>query len=412
MDTTVESTSPDRLRADLVATLRAKNWICTPAIEHAFRTVPRHLFVPDTVTPQQAYEDTIVVTKRGPDGKSTSTVSAPYLQAYALEQADLRPGARALEVGSGGFQAALMAELVGPDGHVVTVDIDADITGKARTYLDRAGYPQVQVVHGDGNLGHPPGAPFDAIIVSVEAGDIAPSWIEQLAPSGRIVVPMRMRTLTRYLTLRRSGDHLVATAALQCGFVAMQGNGSQLARRVPLRGNDIVLLLDDPTEVDAGALTAALDQPRRDVWSPVTITMHELESFERLHLWLSSQPRPFGALAVDRQRTEGLVDPQDRFTCPTLLTSGSLAYLTMRKIGDDRWQFGAHGFGPDAHALTADLLNLIAVWDRDYRHAPAPEITVHPHGTTPPVATGQPQLVVARRHTVIATTWPMPGRAR
>jgi protein-L-isoaspartate(D-aspartate) O-methyltransferase len=335
-----------------------------------------------------------------------------WLQAYALEQAGLRSGGRALEVGSGGYQAALIAELVGSDGHVVTVDIDADITGQARTYLDRAGYSQVQVVHGDGNLGYPPGAPFDAIIVSVEAGDVAPFWVEQLAPGGRLIVPLRLRTLTRYLTLQRAGDHLVATAALQCGFVAMQGHGSQLARRVPLRGNDIVLLLDDPAEVDAAALAAALDEPRHDVWSPVTITMHELESFERLHLWLSSQPRPFGALAVDRQRTEGLVDPQDRFTCPTLLSAGSFAYLAMRKIDDDRWQFGAHGFGPDAPTLTADLLGLITVWDRDYRQAPAPEITVHPPGSTTPAAAGQPQLVVARQHAAIAVTWPVPGSAR
>ena len=411
MDSTVESNSPDRLRAGLVATLTSKKWIRTPAVEHAFRTVPRHLFVPNTVAPEQAYEDTIVVTKRGPDGKSTSTVSAPYLQAYALEQAGLRPGGRALEVGSGGYQAALMAELVGSDGHVVTVDIDDDITGPARTYLDRTGYPQVQVVHGDGNLGYPPGAPFDAIIVSVEAGDVAPFWVEQLAPGGRLVVPLRMRTLTRYLTLQRASDHLVATAALQCGFVAMQGHGSQLARRVPLRGNDIVLLLDDPTDVNTDALTAALDQPRQDAWSPVTITMHEPESFERLHLWLSSQPRPFGALAVDRQRTEGLIDPQDRFTCPTLLSGDSFAYLAMRKTGDDTWQFGAHGFGPAAGPLTTDLVELIVVWDRGYRHGPGPDITVHPTGT-PPDAPGRVQLLVPRRDTTIAITWPSPASPR
>jgi protein-L-isoaspartate(D-aspartate) O-methyltransferase len=410
VDTTVERSSPGRLRAELAASLMAKNWIRTPAVERAFRTVPRHLFVPDTVTPEQAYENTIVATKRGPDGNTMSSVSAPWLQSFMLEEVGITPGARVLEVGSGGYQAALIAELVSPDGLVVTVDIDAEITGLARTYLHRAGYPQVQVVHGDGDLGHPPGAPYDAIIITMEVGDVSPFWVEQLAPAGRIVLPLRMRTLTRCLTLHRRDDHLAASRVLQCGFVPMQGNRSQLARRIPLRGNDIVLLLDDPVDVDAAALTAALDGPREDVWSPVTITVQELESFESLHLWLSSRPRPFGALAVDRQRTEGLVDPQDRFTCPTLLGAGSFAYLTMRKIDDDRWQFGAHGFGPDAHALTADMLDLIAAWDRDYRHARAPEITVHPNGATPPAATGQQQLVVARRHTAIAVTWP-PARS-
>jgi protein-L-isoaspartate(D-aspartate) O-methyltransferase len=312
---------------------------------------------------------------------------------------------------SGGYNAALIAELVGPGGHVVTVDIDADITTAARTYLDRAGYPQVQVVHGDGDLGHPPGAPFDAIIVTVEAGDIPPSWIAQLAPEGRIVVPLRMRTLTRCLTLQRRADHLVATTALQCGFVPMQGDRRQLARRMPLRGNDVVLLLDDPTDVDIVALTAALDQPQPPVWSPVFITMQELRSFENLHMWLSSQPRPFGALAVDREATKGLLDPQDRFTCPTLLSDASFAYLAMRKVDDDRWQFGAHGFGPDADALTSDVIDLLVGWDHAYRHAPAPEISVHPLGTAPP-ETQQLQLLVARRHTSIAVTWPTPRSPR
>jgi protein-L-isoaspartate(D-aspartate) O-methyltransferase len=101
VDTTVESTSPDRLRADLAAHLTAKGWTRTPAIERAFRTVPRHLFVPDTVGLEQAYADEIVATKRGPDGKTTSSVSAPWVQAFMLAEAGIKPGARVLEVGSG-----------------------------------------------------------------------------------------------------------------------------------------------------------------------------------------------------------------------------------------------------------------------------------------------------------------------
>jgi protein-L-isoaspartate O-methyltransferase len=84
VDTTVESTSPDRLRADLAAHLTAKGWTRTPAVERAFRTVPRHLFVPDTVGLEQAYADEIVATKRGPDGKTTSSVSAPWVSLSTL----------------------------------------------------------------------------------------------------------------------------------------------------------------------------------------------------------------------------------------------------------------------------------------------------------------------------------------
>ncbi|HWS37676.1 MAG TPA: methyltransferase, FxLD system [Actinoplanes sp.] len=411
VDSAVEDRTPEQLRTALVARLLAKEWIRTAAVETAVRTVPRHLFVPGTVTATEAYEDTVVATRRGPDGRTTSSVSAPWLQAYMLEEAALRPGSRVLEIGSGGYNAALIAEVVGPHGHVVTVDIDADITAGARSYLDRAGYPHVRVVHGDGELGYAPDGPYDAIVLTVEAGDISPHLVRQLAPGGRIVVPLRMRTLTRCLTLQPRGDHLAATAALQCGFVPMQGDRRQLARRVPLRGNDIILLLDDPVEVDAAALTTALTTPRVEVWAPVTITMQDGGSFESLHLWLSSQPRPFGALAVDRQATIGLLDPQDRFTCPALLADAGLAYLAMRKVGDNMWQFGAHGFGTAAGTLTTDLADLVVAWDRDYRHGPGPDVTVHPGGA-PPVPDGRLQLVVPRRDTTIAVTWPSPAGNR
>ncbi|MEU4645429.1 methyltransferase, FxLD system [Micromonospora sp. NPDC023814] len=412
MDSAVASTSPEQLRAALAAHLSKKEWIRTPAVRAAFRAVPRHLFVPDTVTLTEAYADDVVITQRDPAGKATSSVSAPWLQAHMLEQAALRPGARVLEIGSGGYNAALIADVVGPDGKVVTVDIDTDVIDRARTGLDRAGYRHVTVVHGDGEYGHQPSAPYDAIIVTVETPDLPPAWLTQLAPDGVLIVPLRMRNMTRCLTLRRHEEHLLATTALQCGFVPMQGDGRSPTRRLALRGDDVVLTLDDTTtEVGLDALASALHSPRLDAWSPVTITMQEGSSFESLHLWLASQPKPFGTLTVDRERAAGLIDPQDRFVCPTLLTADSFAYLAMRKLDDSTWQFGAHGFGPGADTLTADMLDLIAVWDHDHRHGPGPRITVHPTGTHPP-APDRPQLLVTRRHATITVTWPATGEPR
>lgn len=167
---------------------------------------------------------------------------------------------------------------------------------------------------------------------------------------------------------------------------------------------------DDTTQVDDDALTAALRRPRVAVWSPVTITMEEDRAFESLHLWVASQPRPFGVLTVDRERAAGLVDPQDRFTCPTLLSADSLAYLAIRQVDDTTWQFGAHGFGPDADTLCGELLDLVAGWNRRYRHGPGPQITVH--RARPSSTGGQPQLLVSRRHSTVAVTWPgVEGRA-
>ncbi|WP_326550210.1 methyltransferase, FxLD system [Micromonospora sp. NBC_01813] len=408
----LDTVSADEARARLTDQLLANGWIASPAVEAAFRRVPRHLFATDGVSVEAAYADDVVITRRGPDGRATSSISAPWLQAYMLEQATLAPGARVLEVGSGGYNAALIADVVGPDGTVVTVDIDADVIDRARTGLDRAGYRQVTVVHGDGEYAHQPGAPYDAIIVTVETPDLPPAWLDQLTPAGVLIVPLRIRGMTRCLTLRRHEDHLLATAALQCGFVPMQGNGRHPTRRLPLHGDDVVLILDDTTtEVNPDALAAALHSPRREAWSPVTITMQEGSSFESLHLWLASQPRPFGTLAVDRERAAGLVDPQDRFFCPTLLTADSFAYLAMRKLDDTTWQFGVHGFGPDADTLTADMLDLITLWEHDHRHHPGPTITVHPTGTHPPKPDG-PHLLVTRRHATTAVTWPASGNPR
>ncbi|MEU4244229.1 methyltransferase, FxLD system [Actinoplanes sp. NPDC026619] len=402
----VQELTPQAARQQLVDLLRSRGWITRPEVAAAFAAVPRHLFAPDGTSLEAAYADSVVITKRGPDGKTSSSISAPWLQAYMIEAAGLRAGSRVLEIGSGGYNAALLAEVVGPAGTVVSIDIDADVVANARAALTGAGYPQVQVIRADGEHGQAAGGPYDGVIVTVETSDIPPAWIEQLAPGGVLVVPFRLRGHTRCLTLRPAGDHLVAMAALQCGFVPMQGHGRDPVRRVPLRGDAAVLVLDDPTtQVDGDALRAALDGPSVQEWSPVTAAMGDGAAFEAVHLWVASQPRPYGVLTVDRDKTAVLLDPQDRFCCPTLLTAGSFAYLTLRKQDAETWQFGAHAFGPDATALVADLIDLLTAWDRLHRAGPGPQITVHPAGTRLPETT-RLRLLVPRHHTLTAITWP------
>lgn len=404
-----EELTPHTARQDLVEGLTAKGVITRPDVAAAFLAVPRHLFAPAGTSLRAAYADDVVITKKAADGSATSSVSAPWLQATMLETARLGQGSRVLEIGSGGFNAALIAEIVGPTGAVTSIDIDADVVANARAALVQAGYPQVHVAQADAEYGYPVAGPYDAIIVTVEAQDIPPAWTEQLAPGGLLVVPLRMRGNTRCLTLERHGDHLAASSALQCGFVAMQGDGSNPVRRAHLRGDDIVLVLDDATQVNAGPLASALDLPRVELWSPVTVTMDESASFESVHLWLASQPRSYGVLTVNRERTAGLLDPDNKFVCPTILGTDSFAHLTLGKLDDTTWRFGAHGFGPDATALVGDLVGLIAAWDAHHRHGPGPQITVHPAGTVLP-ETDQTRLLVRRRHALIAITWPNAGQ--
>lgn len=329
-----------------------------------------------------------------------------WLQAYMIQAAQVGPGSRVLEIGSGGYNAALLAEVVGPAGTVVSVDIDAQVVANARTALTQAGYPQVKVICADGEHGYADGGPYDAVIVTVETSDVPPAWTGQLASGGVLVTPLRMRGHTRCLTLRPDGDDLAATKALQCGFVPMQGHGRDPGLRIPLRGDDAVLMLDDPTtHVDGDALRAALDGPSVQRWSPVMVAIDDGNAFEAVHLWLASQPRPYGILRVDRGKTAGLLDPQDRFFCPTLLSEDSFAYLTLRKQDAQMWQFGAHGFGPVAETLVTDLIDLLTTWSTQHRMGPGPRITVHPAGTRLPDSSGL-RLLVPRRHTLTAITWP------
>lgn len=119
--------------------LVAQRTIESKEIETAFRKVPRHLFAPGAPL-EKAYAQAIVATKRDENGITISSVSAPEIQATMLEQAGLCPGMRVLEIGSGGYNAALMAELVGEDGEITTIDLDPDVIDRARSYLKEAGY--------------------------------------------------------------------------------------------------------------------------------------------------------------------------------------------------------------------------------------------------------------------------------
>jgi protein-L-isoaspartate(D-aspartate) O-methyltransferase len=161
------------------------------------RKVPRHRFIPGTNL-ETAYVDDAVITRRDSDGRSISSISQPSMVAQMLDMLDARPGMKVLEIGAGtGYCAALLAELVGTDGAVTTIDLDADITDEAARNLDATGYSRVTVTCGDGALGDPDGAPWDRILVSVGAWEPSPEWIAQLAPDGKLVMPLALRPVDR-----------------------------------------------------------------------------------------------------------------------------------------------------------------------------------------------------------------------
>ncbi|MGW5677384.1 methyltransferase, FxLD system [Streptomyces sp. NPDC003860] len=397
----------ERLREEMIEKLRELGAVRTAEVEGALRKAPRHVFAPEAPLEKAYAAEYALVTKKDADGVDISSVSAARVQAMMLEQARIRPGDRILEIGSGGQNAAYIAELVGAAGQVTTADIDPDITERAERLLAQAGYERVNVVLADGEGGVPEHAPYDRIVVTVGAWDIPPAWVDQLAEGGRIVVPLRMRGLTRSVAFDRVGDHLVSRDYELCGFVPMQGVGENRMRLSLLHepaGEEVALKLDDGRQVDAHLLRDALHQPRTEVWTGVTIG--GFEPNDNLDLWLATALDDFTLLsAKPGARTRGIVASVSPIGVATLAVADSFAYRTVRPVDEERtlFEFGVYGHGPHAKAVAERLAEEIRTWDREHRSDRA-LIEAHPAGTPDELLPAG--RVIDKRHTRITVSWP------
>lgn len=222
--------SPDRLRAQLVNHLRAKNVVRSEAVAHAFATVPREHFIPEVAAEkglEAVYRDQAFVTSKDQRDRPLSSSSQPALMAKMLELLDVQPGQRVLEVGAGtGYNAAVLAQLVGDQGTVTSIDVDAAIAGQARRMLKKAGY-RVSVVTGDGRRGWPESAPYDRIIATACADGMPRSWLEQLRDGGLLELPLRLdpdpAAIQLIPVLQRRGEHLDSIDLTWGGFMPMHG---------------------------------------------------------------------------------------------------------------------------------------------------------------------------------------------
>jgi protein-L-isoaspartate(D-aspartate) O-methyltransferase len=231
------------LHTALIEQLTRDGLLAHPAIAEAFAATPRHHFLPNHPL-EVIYADRAVAVKRDGD-EWLSSSSQPAMMAIMLAQLDLAPGQRVLEVGAGtGYNAALIDQIVGPGGQVVSIDLDEDLVTAARRHLLASGHPAVEVRQGDGALGAPDAAPFERIIVTVGVWDLLPAWRAQLAPGGRIVAPISLLPgLTLSLALEQRGDQWEAVSARPCGFLLMRGAEAHPARawgspRITLRPRD------------------------------------------------------------------------------------------------------------------------------------------------------------------------------
>ncbi|MGA8460575.1 MAG: methyltransferase domain-containing protein, partial [Streptosporangiaceae bacterium] len=266
---------PDEARTRLVDELRASGRLTSAPVEAAFRAVPRHVFLPELDPVSQAYQDEAFVIKTDEGGLPVSSSSQPAIMAIMLEQLGVAAGQRVLEIGTGtGYNAALMSHLVGPGGSVITVDIDPDLSDRARAHLAAAGYPDVVVICGDGGFGAREFAPYDRIIVTAGASDLAPEWLAQLAPGGRIALPLSLRGIQLCIALERSGGlGWRSLASCRCGFIRLAGCYAGAEPYVPVGPQPGLHVQTDQIgqPADADVLWAALSGPVTDVLTGVRV---------------------------------------------------------------------------------------------------------------------------------------------
>jgi protein-L-isoaspartate(D-aspartate) O-methyltransferase len=368
-----------KLREDLVALLRERQEI-SGDVAGALLTVPRHLFLPG-VEPESAYRDEPVVTKRDAEGWPISSSSQPSIMATMLGQLDVRPGMRVLEIGAGtGYNAALLAHLAGPGGHVVSVDIDADIVIEARRHLDEAGYPQVEVVCADGAEGFAERAPYDRLIATVGVWDLPPAWLEQLGAGGRLVAPVDLRGVQASVALERADGHWASRSVAGCGFMRMRGPSGGPEALVTLR-RDPGLWLVLPEQRELGDILTALDAAPTEITIGVPEPASPQATGMEVALWLALHEPRWCVLGGRRGGgyggTVGLVE------------GDSIAVLGMDGPPV------AQGHGAGGARLAADLAAHVRAWDLAGRPETG-DLRIEAYTGSVPAGA---DIVIGKRHT-------------
>jgi len=204
-------------RARMIRDQIVARGIADPRVLEAMARVPRHEFVP-VGRRGEAYEDSPLPIGHG------QTISQPYIVAFMTAALDPKPGDRVLEVGTGsGYQAAVMSGLV---AEVYTMEIVEPLAKRAEADLQRLGYGNVKVRAGNGYLGWPEAAPFDAIIVTCAPEKVPQALVDQLKVGGRMIIPVGSQWGAQELILlRKTPAGLERQAVLPVRFVPMVKGG-------------------------------------------------------------------------------------------------------------------------------------------------------------------------------------------
>jgi protein-L-isoaspartate(D-aspartate) O-methyltransferase len=209
----------DELRETLAVDLKHRQIIISEKVYLAMKKVPRHLFVPEEIQ-HRAYMDSPQEIGKG------QTISAPHMNAMMCEYLDLREGLKILEIGAGsGYQAALIAEIVGKTGKVFTIERIPDLVENSRKILDKLNYTNITVIVGDGTEGYEKEAPFDRILVTAAGPEIPRPLLTQLSPNdGILCIPVgKIHWDQDLYVIRRTKDKYTKQKICKVVFVPLMG---------------------------------------------------------------------------------------------------------------------------------------------------------------------------------------------
>lgn len=396
----------ERARARMVDALLANGRLRTPVVEDAFRSVPRHLFLPDLPI-SEAYADEAVAVQFA-DGVATSSASQPSMMSIMLEQLGLRAGQRVLEIGAGtGYNAALMARIVGPTGAVTAVDIDAGLIDSAGDHLEAAGASGIELVCADGAFGHAPGEPYDRIILTVGSSDVRPEWVDQLAAGGRLLLPLAVRGSQLSIAFDLGHDGLLRSDSVRgCAFIRLRGIGADRDTAAWLPGDLSLQLPEDGPGVDTDAMAAVLDEP--GALMPTGASVGPVDVWDGFGLWLTLTAPGAGRLlatGVDPDFPDELLGIGPNGATVVLVTppgarpAGLAAVVPAPGRGepDRRGPISIRPFGLAGPRLAAELLDSLDAWiAAGAPGAPDWRIIAVPAGAAEPVDTAL--FVVRKAH--------------
>lgn len=265
------------------------------------------------------------------------------------------------------------------------------------------------MAHGDGARGWPDGAPYDRIILTVGAWDLAPAWVDQLADGGRLLVPLSLRGAQRAVAFEQVDGALASVSITDCGFMPMRGELAGPASARPLTRPGVFLHLDDDRRIDTSAFDAALDLPARQLATGVRVTVEDITG--GLDLWISLHETDTARLAAlgagaDSGVVPALVSYPGMSSTIALIGERSLATLVRRGNNRDsrRFELDVRGYGTESDTLADRLVAHVHTWARQGRPSSA-QLNIHAYPRSQAPADTPGSIVVDKPRTRLVIDW-------